>query len=170
MLMRKFLSFITLRTVVNNFLIAVIAYVAGYHFTSLFHASSAEIGGLWSVISGVFVVEDRRFDTMWSARSRIVGSFIGVAISGGYLYFFPFDVFGFAACIALGVVVCKLFGVMKYLKLVGITISVVMIVSIVNKDIPPFMNAALRFGESIIGTVVAVIIVHLSDLVYSDKE
>ncbi len=168
--MSNFLSYITLRTVINNFVVAVIAYVLGYYFTSLFHAGSAEIGGLWSVISGVFVVEDRKLDTVGSARSRIVGTFIGVAISGVYLYLFPFNVFGFAACIALGVTVCKLFGVIKYLKLVGITISVVMIVSIVDKEIAPFMNAALRFVESIIGTVVALIVVHLSDLVYSDKE
>ena len=167
--MAGFRSYITLRTVINNFIVAVAAYALGYHFTSLFHAGSAEIGGLWAVISGVFVVEDHRQDTMGTARSRISGSFIGAAISGVYLYLFPFNVFGFAACIALGVAVCKLFGIMRYLKLISITISVIMIVSIVNKDIAPFMNAALRFAESVIGTIVAVIVVHVSNLVYSEK-
>lgn len=164
--MYKFLSYITLRTLINNFVTAVLAYVAGYYFTSMFHAGSAEIGGLWSVISGVFVVEDRRLDSLGSARSRIIGTFIGVLISGVYLYLFPFNVFGFAICIVAGVAVCKLLSITQYIKLVGVTISVVMIVSIVNKEIEPFINAALRFGESVIGTVVALIVVHVSYKVY----
>ena len=166
--MHNVLSLITLRAIINNFVIAVIAYVAGYEFTSLFHVNTAVIGGLWAVISGVVVIESKRADTWESGKFRVIGSFIGALISGLYLYYFSFSAIGFAFCIAAGVLVCHLLGLAKYMKLTSITISVVMIVSLVDKDLDPFLNAALRFAESVIGTAVAVTVAYVSHWIYSE--
>ena len=143
-------------TVVENVIIVISAYLLGYYFTSLFHIGTSEIGGLWSVISGLVVIEGRRVDTFKSAKLRIIGSCIGALVSGTYLYFFPFSVAGFALCIGIGGVICHLLRMPAHVKLTGITIAVVMIVSIITHDVDPVMNAALRFMESIIGALVAV--------------
>ena len=114
------------------------------------------------------VLESKWDETRYAAKFRILGSFIGAAISGTYLYFFHFSAIGLAICIGVGVLVCHLLGIKKYIKLTGITISVVMIISVLNNDIEPFMNAALRFAESVIGTGVAATVAYVSYLIYSE--
>ena len=143
-------------TVAENVVIAISAYIVGYYFTSLFDLGTSEIGGLWAVISGLVVIEGRRQDTLKSGKLRIIGSCIGAIVSGTYLYFLPFSVLGFAVCIGIGAFICYLLRMPAHIKLTGITISVIMIVSIIIHDVDPVMNAALRFIESIIGALVAI--------------
>lgn len=144
------------RAVVENFIVAVVAYLLGYYFTSMFHVGTAEVGGLWSVISGVFVMSEKESQTIKSARMRIKASFIGCLIAGLYLYFFSFSVVGFAISIALGVLVCHVLRIPDHIKTASITISVVVIISAIVQDIGPIANAGLRFAESVIGSLVAV--------------
>ena len=49
-----------LSSVVSYVVIAIAAYLLGSNLTALFHQPASEIGGLWSVISGVIVYEDAR--------------------------------------------------------------------------------------------------------------
>ena len=144
------------RAVVENFIVAVIAYLLGYYFTAMFHLGTAEVGGLWSVISGVFVMSEKESLTIKSARMRIKASFIGCLIAGVYLYLFSFSIIGFAISIALGVFICHLLRIPDHIKTTSITISVVVIISVIVQDIGPVANAALRFAESVIGSLTAV--------------
>lgn len=151
-----FKSHIT-RAVIESFIVAAIAYVLGYYFTSMFHLGSAEVGALWAVISGVFVMSEGEAQTFKSARMRIKASFIGCVIAGAYLYFLPFSVLTFALAIALGVLICHIFRIPDHIKTTSITISVVVIISLLE-DIGPFANASLRFFESVIGSLSAMAI------------
>ncbi len=148
-----FKSHIT-RAVIESFIVAAISYVLGYYFTSMFHLGTAEVGGLWAVISGVFVMSEGEAQTVKSARMRIKASFIACVIAGLYLYFFSFNVITFALAIALGVLICHVFRIPDHIKTTSITISVVVIISVL-KDIGPFANASLRFFESVIGSLTA---------------
>lgn len=114
------------------------------------------------------MTESKWSETSSSAVFRIVGSFIGAAISGIYLYFYHFSALGLAICIGAGVFVCHLLGITKDIKLTSITISVVMIISVINSNIEPLMNAALRFSESVIGTGVAAMVAYASHSIYSE--
>ena len=158
------------RAVVENFIVAVAAYLLGYYFTAMFHLGTAEIGGMWSVISGVFVMADKESLTFNFARMRIRASIIGCLVSGVYLYFFTFAVVGFAICIAIGVLLCHILRIWDHVRTTSITISVVMIVSVVNNDISPIMNAALRFAESVIGALVAVAVALAGIYIYNLKK
>ena len=144
------------RAVIENFIVAALAYLLGYYFTSMFHVGTAEVGGLWSVISGVFVMSEKESLTIKSARMRIKASFIGCVVAGAYLYFFSFSVVGFAISIAIGVFICHIFRIPDHIKTASITISVVVIISVIVQDICPVANAALRFAESVIGSLTAV--------------
>ena len=145
------------RAVIENFIVAVAAYYLGYTFTSMFPNGTPEVGGLWAVISGVFVMSDKESLTITAARMRIKASFLGCLIAGVYLYFFTFSVFGFAITIALGVLICHLLRIPDHIKTTSITISVVIIISAI-RDIGPIENAALRFGESVVGSLTAMLI------------
>jgi uncharacterized membrane protein YccC len=149
-----------LSSVIAYIAITIAAYLLGTEFTAMFHQPISEIGGLWSVISGIIVFDDVRTKVLRSAKLRVIGSFIGALVSGVYLYFFPFTVLGFAACIGVGALICHLLRLPDHIKLTGVTISVIIIVSVVTNNLSPIENAALRFAESVIGTLVALIVAY----------
>lgn len=76
---------------VQNALVAFVAYLVGYYFTGLFHVRSSTIGGLWSLIAAIVVLQATTRDTWKSAMSRVLGTLIGSMLGGFYLYFFPFS-------------------------------------------------------------------------------
>ena len=79
------------RGAVQMALVSLASYSIGFYSTSLFHDGSASIGGLWSAISGVMVLQATRRDT-WSAASlRILGTLIGSIVSAAYLAVLPFN-------------------------------------------------------------------------------
>lgn len=146
----------------KNIFVVSGAFLGGFYFTSLFHEATSLVGGLWAVISAIIVLEATHKETFTSAKNRLIGTFIGAIVSGVYLYFFTFSILGFIIAVAVGTLICFLFGLQKSVKLTGITISVIMIVATVEKGIHPFLNAGLRFAESAIGTGIAVLVALLA--------
>ena len=124
----------------QNIVIVVGSYFCGYYFTGMFHEPTSFVGGLWAAISGVIVIEGMASDTLHSAKIRIIGSLSGAIISGIYLYFFPFSLLGYAGCIAAGVLLCYIFRVQNAIKLTGITISVILIVSTIEQELHPIIR------------------------------
>jgi len=149
---------IYIQVLIKTVIVVLGAFLGGYYFTHLFHEPTSLVGGLWATISAIIVLESTHYETYTSAKNRIVGSFIGAVLSGIYLLMFPFTIVGFAATIGVGVLVCYIFRVPQSVKLTGITISVIMIVSTIGKDLHPVTNAVLRFVESGIGTSMAIIV------------
>lgn len=145
-------------TVLKNIIVVAIAYLCGFYFTTIFHEPTSLVGGLWAVISAIIVIEATHTQTFNSAKKRIIGTLIGAIISGVYLLFFQFTIIGFLIAIGTGVVICLLLKLPDSIKLTCITISVVVIVSTISKDLHPFINAGLRFVESAIGTLAAVLV------------
>ena len=142
-------------------LISVFAYLAGNNLTFFFHGPTATIGGLWAVISAIIVIQENGRETTKSALQRIIGSFIGAVLSGLYLFFFPFSIIGYALCMGVGALTCYLIRLPIHIHLTGVTISVVMIVSAVSQDIDPIMNSSLRFAESFLGSIVAILVAYI---------
>lgn len=147
---------------IKSIAVVAAAFFGGFYFTTLFHEPTSLVGGLWAVISAIIVLEATHKETFTSAKNRLVGTFIGAFVSGIYLYFFSFSIFGFIIAVAVGALICFLFDLQKSVKLTGITISVIMIVATIEKGIHPFLNAGLRFAESAIGTGIAVLVALLA--------
>ncbi len=149
-----------LSVTLKSVFLVVGSYVSGYYFTQMIHEPTSLVGGLWAAISGIIVCESTARETLHSAKIRIIGSLTGAIISGVYLVFFPFTILGFAICIALGVLLCYFFKIQHSIKLTAITISVILIVSTVEKELHPIINAGLRFVESAIGTALALAVAY----------
>ncbi len=154
--MKYSLSYST--TILKNIVVVTIAFICGFYFTAFFHEPTSLVGGLWAVISAIIVIEATHTETYGSAKKRIIGTLIGTIISGFYLLFFQFSIIGFLIAIGFGVLICLLLKLPDSIKLTGITISVVVIVSTIAKDLHPFVNAGLRFIESAIGTIAAILV------------
>jgi uncharacterized membrane protein YccC len=138
------------------------AYVAGSSFTSLFHAGSAAVGGVWSVISGLVVLQATLEDTRGSAALRVLGTLIGATIAAVYLAFFRFDPLGMAICVGVTVLFCQTIHVPDHARLAAVTVVIVLAVSVAYPAVRPAVNALLRFLESCIGAGVATLAVFLS--------
>lgn len=142
----------------QNIVIVCSAFLCGFYFTGLFHEPTSFVGGLWAVMSGIIVLEGTAKDSFKSAKTRILGTLIGAIISGIYLHFFEFSIPGYAICVGIGILICHIFRIKHAVKLTGITISVILIVTAVEKELHPMMNAGLRFAESAIGTTIALMV------------
>jgi uncharacterized membrane protein YccC len=135
------------------------SYACGSYFTGLFHGASARIGGLWSMVSGIVVLQATRRTTWSSAWLRVLGTLIGSIIGAVYLSLLPFSAIGMAVCIFGTVLLCHAARIPDHARLAALTVAVIIVLSSVNQALSPILNAALRFAESCIGTALAVLAV-----------
>jgi len=147
----------SLRIATQITLVALASYWIGIHFTGLFHSDSAIIGGLWSTISGIVVLQATQRDTWSSAWLRILGTFIGAVISATYLSMLPFSPAGIATTIFVTVLLCHAARIPDHARLASITVAVIMVAASMNPNLNPLQNAGLRFIESCIGTTMAIL-------------
>ena len=136
---------------------ALVAYLLGFWFTSLFPGYLPKIGGLWSAISAIVVTQATRRETTASASLRILGSAIGALTSAVYLTLLPFHPLGMALAIFATVLLCTAVHIPSHGRLAAITVIVVMVTGSLDPKLSPGLNALLRFAESCIGTAIAVL-------------
>ncbi|NDC35526.1 MAG: hypothetical protein EBZ51_09150 [Synechococcaceae bacterium WB9_2_112] len=134
---------------------ALVAYLLGFWFTSLFPGYLPKIGGLWSAISAIVVTQVSRQEARSSASLRVLGSAIGAVTSAVYLSLLPFHPLGMALAIFATGVICTALNVPSHGRLAAITVIVVMVTASLDPALNPLLNALLRFVESCIGTAVA---------------
>jgi uncharacterized membrane protein YccC len=146
-----------IRVAVQIALVSLASYWVGFHCTDLLHGSSASIGGLWSAVSGIVVLQATRRETWSSAWLRILGTVIGSIISAAYLTVLPFSAIGMAASMFATVLLCHAARIPDHARLASITVVVIMVTASLNSTLNPILNAALRLGESCIGTAMAVL-------------
>jgi len=150
-----------LRMAVLSAAVSTLAYLGGSRFTALFHGASAVVGGLWSMISAVVVLQATRRETITSASRRVLATLIGAVISAVYLVVFPYSLVGMAVCIGATVLLGQVTGSPDHARLAAITVAVIMVTSSVSPTLSPILNAALRFAESCIGAATTVVAAHV---------
>jgi uncharacterized membrane protein YgaE (UPF0421/DUF939 family) len=136
------------------------AFYLGSRFTAIFHGASADLGGVWSVISGLVVLQSTIRETLKSSLLRTIGTFIGALVCALYLSLFGFSLIGMALCAGLTLSICYLLDIFEYARLAAATVVIIAAVSRQSPDIPPFLNAFLRFSESTIGVGVCILCVY----------
>jgi len=147
-----------LSTAIQFALVASLSFSLALLLSSILPDSSdtVMIGAMWAMISAIIVTQETRSATISMGGLRVMGSFIGAVFSALYLIFFPFSIVGMGILIGIVVFTCVLLGMPGYLRLAALTAGIVLVVSAQNPDIPPFVNAAHRFLEVIIGSSVAI--------------
>lgn len=150
----------TLVIAAEGVLITLLAYYLGSRFTAIFHGPSAEVGGVWSVISGLVVLQSTIRETLKSSLLRSIGTFIGALIAGLYLTLFGFSMVGMALCAGLTLAICYLVDIFEYARLAAATVVIIAALSQSSPGVPPLLNAFLRFVESSIGVGVCILSVY----------
>jgi len=139
-------------------IVALASYLCGFHLSSLFHPESGAIGGLWSAISGIVVLQTTQRETWSSASLRVLGTLIGAICSAVYLSLLSFSPIGIAVCIFVTVLISHAARIPSHARLGAITVAVIMVVASLDTAPNPVLSATLRFTESCIGTAIAVLI------------
>ena len=148
---------------------ALIAFWAGYSFTSMFPGYFPQIGGLWSAISAIFVVQVSQKDTKNSSYARLICTAVGSIASGLYLSFLPFNPIGVGCTIFVSCLICAVFNMMNWMRLAALTILVSMYALSLESNMIPWLNSLLRFIESCIGTATAAFLVCVWPKIFSRK-
>ena len=142
--------------------VCLASYVAGTWFTALFHTRTSILGGVWSVVSAIVVLQATLEDTRGSALLRVLGTFIGATVAALYLVVFPFHPLGMAAAVGVTVLACQGLDVPDHARLAAVTVVIVLAVSVADPTIRPALNALLRFLESCIGAGIATLALFLT--------
>jgi uncharacterized membrane protein YgaE (UPF0421/DUF939 family) len=95
-----------LRLALQLALVSLCSYVVGLQFTRLFHDASAGVGALYSVISGLLVLQPTRRATWSTAWSQTLGTLAGSIVSALYLSLLPFSAIGMAVSVLATVLLC----------------------------------------------------------------
>ena len=141
-------------------LITLLGFYLGSRFTAIFHGASSQIGGIWSAISGLVVLQSTIRETLKSSLLRTIGTAIGALICALYLLLFGFSLLGMAFCAGLTLAVCYMLDIFEYARLAAATVVIIAVVSQGSPDISPFMDAFLRFSEATIGVGVCILCVY----------
>ena len=142
-------------------IISLLAFLISYYSVSAIQRESSSLqmtGAMWAMISGIIVLQETRQSTLDTASRRIFASFVGAVLSFVYLSFLPFSPLGMAFMIGITILLCTSLKIRDHARLAALTVGVIMIFSTISPDQSPFVNASLRFGEVIVGSVVAVVI------------
>ena len=144
--------------------ITLLGFYLGSRFTAIFHGASSQIGGVWSAISGLVVLQSTIRETLKSSLLRTIGTAIGAAICALYLWLFGFSLLGMAFCAGLTLSVCYMLDIFEYARLAAATVVIIAAVSIGSPEISPFLDAFLRFSEATIGVGVCILCVYVMRL------
>jgi len=143
---------------IQTAIVVALSFEAGYICTGYVHEESALFASMWAMVSGLVVLQDTWKETKVAGFGRVVGAFVGATISGLYLTYYPFSVYGLALCGALSVMLGVISGMADGGRGAGVTVVIVMIVDAVHPENHPMIGAGLRFLESCLGTMSAMLV------------
>ncbi len=139
-------------------LVGSLAFLIGGHLASSVPGPNAIIGAVWSAIAGLVVLQTRRRGILGFAGLQAIGTFLGTFISGLYLLAFAPSILGLAVSACITTLACYAIRISDQARLASAAAVVVMGVSILSTQQPPLQNAELRFAESLIGLLLAVLV------------
>ena len=121
---------------------------------SISHADDL-IGGMWGVISTVFVYRMGHQESVGAASSRMVASLLSFVLCLGYLLIAPFHPVGLAALIAIGTFLLMLARRPGDIVTAGITTTVVMVVAGISPQ-EAWLQPILRLADTAVGVAVGI--------------
>lgn len=134
----------------------LLSYFIGGLVTGLIDPGSKDIGALWAAASCIVVLQGDFKTSLSAAWIRVLGTFIGVLIAYAYMEWFPFSPLGMALSVSVLISICMLLKMPDSGRLAVLNMVVILIISIIHKNTPPYMNCLLRFIEATVGTGIGI--------------
>jgi len=148
--------------VVDNAVLAascLVAYWLTTHVLSHVYLVSKDdgvLGGLWAVISTIFVFRDSYQRSIAAAVSRMSATLLSFLVCLVYLSFLPFHVWALALLIGISGLAARLIGRPEDAATAAITTAVVMVVGSLSPR-NAWQQPILRFADTLVGVAVGVV-------------
>lgn len=138
----------------------LLAYLVGVYASGSFHAASRWLGAMLACTSLVTVMQPTGSykDMVRPALLRVVGTFLGALISYIYLKYLPFSIVGMLLAVFVLESICMMLNIYKESRIATITLVIIMLASQIADELPPAVNASLRFFESAVGVGVGLLL------------
>ena len=150
--------------------VAVISYIAATYLGVFIANAPDQIGGLWSAISAIMALKQETKESYRAGWHRIIGTLIGSVVTAFVLYFIGGSVGALFVAIFGSAMVCFLCEVKEVYGIACIAAAVVLIVWDITGCVDnPFLFSALRFVDSLIGVVVAIIASYIPQIKISKE-
>lgn len=148
-------------------LAAGLSLILGSAFAEMFDRPDFLIGGLWSVMASIVVMQARLGGTYSSAWIRFLGVLIGSAAGVFCLYFCGNSAFSLAAGVFFTIVLCALLNIKESFRIAALSTAIVVIAGGgLHSVLPPWLFGWYRFVDSCIGILVAIAV---ASIVWPEK-
>jgi uncharacterized membrane protein YccC len=140
-------------------LACLVAYEVVVEVLSRIHSISHEddvLGGMWAVVSAIFVYRDTNDQSRNAATSRAVATFASFVICFVYLLFFGFSPVGMAILIGAGVILVTLAGRPQDGMTVAISTAVILVIAGLAPENQVWQEPLLRLLDTLAGIVIGV--------------
>ena len=144
-------------------LIGLAAYTLGKNLGTAIHHTSYELGGMWCAISALVVLQSFLKEAKKAAAARIFGSFIGAVVSTVICKWWGYGYWQLIFSIMVSVYLMSLLGASNATRLGSTTAAVIVISGILHPEETAWLNALIRFLESVLGVSLAFIAVMLGE-------
>jgi uncharacterized membrane protein YccC len=134
----------------------LISYWLTTRVLSLVYSVSAAddaLGGMWAVVTTVFVVRDSYANSLAAALSRMAATLVSFALCLAYLAFLPFDAWGLAVLVGLSVQITVLVDRPDDAITAAITTTVVLVVASLSPH-DAWQQPILRLADTAIGAAI----------------
>lgn len=146
-------------TIVDDIVLGIACFVTFWLVTHalsrLYFVSRADelLGGMWAVISTLFVVRHSYQESLSAATSRMAATVVSFVVCLIYLVFLPFHPWAMALLIAFSAFVPAMAGRPDAVTTSAITTAVIMVVVAVNPH-DAWEQPIFRFADTVVGLVV----------------
>jgi uncharacterized membrane protein YccC len=136
-------------------------YLIGRKFSSLFSEVPDTIGGLWSIISAIFIIHENKVESCKEGFNRLMGSLIGAFLSAIVLAYTPGGPWFMTLAIFLTALFCMAAGMHHSYKVACVTTAVILTTWELSTKTHPWLFSSMRFIESCIGIFIALAVMHI---------
>jgi uncharacterized membrane protein YgaE (UPF0421/DUF939 family) len=138
---------------------ALIAFLLVTHVVAPIHSvskASELLGGMWAVISVLFVYRESHRESVNAALTRVWATLLSLGLCLIYLLIFSFHPLGLAVLIAIGTFLLMAVGRDELVVTAAITTAVVMVVAAVSPH-DAWQQPILRGVDTAVGVAVGVV-------------
>jgi len=130
-------------------------WIITYLLSAFVDQPASLLGGMWAVVSVVFVFRDTRARALSSGIARLIASCVSFALCLPYLLIFPFTPVGLAALLGIGTLIMAALGRRDDIVTTGITTAVVMVVAAMSPQ-DAWQQPLLRLLDTVVGIALSV--------------
>lgn len=139
-------------------IVAIASFYSGIAFSKLYGFAQPDVAGLWCMISGIIVLQVMIQESLSAGWFRILGSFVGSLWGGLVATWLGYTVLALGVAIFATVLSLSLTKTKEAFRLACLTAGIVIIIGMMEPNVPPYLNAIARFVESGLGAALAILV------------